>query len=210
MDDLNLSHIRVAKHLLIDVAWYKPGNFCQILIIEYKDIILNEKIPGAYIITNNKKYKLYNEILKSFKNIINQNGEYKIQFISITTDDEKALVKAVKNIFPNVIHINCFFHYKKDLNDYFNGDIGYVDTVLNNLKKKYNEFANLLDNYFIKYKYNYFINGDYNYSKIPKDVRSNSFLENYNTFLKKKLGKKNLSWIKFISFIKKESIRIRE
>lgn len=119
MDDLNLSHIRVAKHLLIDVAWYKPGNFCQILIIEYKDIILNEKIPGAYIITNNKKYKLYNEILKSFKNIINQNGEYKIQFISITTDDEKALVKAVKNIFPNVIHINCFFHYKKDLNDYF-------------------------------------------------------------------------------------------
>ena len=210
MDDLNLSHIRVAKHLLIDVAWYKPGNFCQILIIEYKDIILNEKIPGAYIITNNKKYKLYNEILKSFKNIINQNGEYKIQFISITTDDEKALVKAVKNIFPNVIHINCFFHYKKDLNDYFNGNIGYVDTVLNNLKKKYNEFANLLDNYFIKYKYNYFINGDYNYSKIPKDVRSNSFLENYNTFLKKKLGKKNLSWIKFISFIKKESIRIRE
>lgn len=72
----------------------------------------------------------------------------------------------------------------------YNGDIGYVDTVLNNLKKKYNEFANLLDNYFIKYKYNYFINGDYNYSKIPKDVRSNSFLENYNTFLKKKLGKK--------------------
>ena len=43
MDDLNLSHIRVAKHLFIDGTWYKPGNFSQILIIEYKDIILNEK-----------------------------------------------------------------------------------------------------------------------------------------------------------------------
>ena len=38
---------------------------------------------------------------------------------SITSDDEKGLVKALKLIFPNVLHINCFFHYKEDIIDYF-------------------------------------------------------------------------------------------
>lgn len=49
-----------------------------------------------------------------------------------------------------------------------------------------------------------------NYCKIPKDCRSNSFIENYNLYLKNKLGKKKtLTWIKFITFLKKESLRVR-
>ena len=42
------------------------------------------------------------------------------------------------------------------------------------------------------------------------DCRSNSYIENYNLYLKKNFGKKyNLNWNKFIRFIKNESTRIR-
>ena len=161
---------------------------------------------------------------------------------SIISDDEKGLVKALKFIFPNVLHINCFFHYKKDIIDYFkslgftkqkspdlylkskniinllgklpleyNGKIEYIDNILNKIKSKYPKFINIIDNYFIKYKYKYFISGEYNYNKIQKDCSANSYLENYNLYIKKILGKKyNLKWNKFINFLKDESERIRK
>ena len=45
---------------------------------------------------------------------------------------------------------------------------------------------------------------------MPIDCRSNSYLENYNLFIKKILGKKyNLNWDIFINFLKDESDRIR-
>ena len=28
-------------------------------------------------------------------------------------------MKVVKRTSPNIIYINCFYHYKKDLNEYF-------------------------------------------------------------------------------------------
>ena len=46
IDDLNISHIRQSKHLFIDGTWYKPNGYEQIfIIILYKDIIIEEKIP---------------------------------------------------------------------------------------------------------------------------------------------------------------------
>ena len=59
INDISISHIRKAKHLFIDGTWYRPDGFVQILIILYKDIITNEKLPGCFIIMNNKKYTLY-------------------------------------------------------------------------------------------------------------------------------------------------------
>ena len=45
---------------------------------------------------------------------------------------------------------------------------------------------------------------------MPVDCRSNSYLENYNLFMKQNLGKKyKLRWNVFIDFLKSESSRIR-
>ena len=63
IDDLNISHLRTSKHIFIDGTWYRPNEFEQILIILYKDVITMEKIPGCYIIMNNKKYEIYKEVL---------------------------------------------------------------------------------------------------------------------------------------------------
>ena len=125
IDELNLSHLRASKHLFLDGTWYKPGNFSQILIIQYKDIIINDHITGGFIIANNKKTKHYIKILKSFKNMLTDNNQRDLNLISITTDEEKALIKAIKLVFPNCIHINFYFHYKKDIIDYFRS-LGYT------------------------------------------------------------------------------------
>ena len=240
-DDLNISHLRQSKNLFIDGTWYKPNGFQQILIIQYKDIIIKEKIVGAYLIMNNKKFSLYYEVLNAFKNIITQNGKYKLNIKSITSDAEKALIKAIKKIFPNILHFNCYFHYKKDIKDYlkclgftkkknlnlylkskeivnhlgllpleYQGNIEAFDKFIIDLKSKYPDFINFFNNYFIKYKRQFFVSGEYNYNNLPIDCRSNSYIENYNLYLKRKLGKKyNLSWNKFLRFIKNESLRFR-
>ena len=47
-----------------------------------------------------------------------------------------------------------------------------------------------------------------NYNDIPK-CRTNNYIENYNGYLKKTLGRKRLiSWMTFINFIKNESVRV--
>ena len=61
-----------------------------------------------------------------------------------------------------------------------------VDKTLENIISTYPDFVNVIENYFKKEKYKYFINGQLNYNNIPKDCRSNSYLENYNCYIKKK------------------------
>ena len=54
----------------------------------------------------------------------------------------------------------------------------------------------------------FFKNFSLDYSKIPKDYRTNNYLENYNGYIKSQLGKNRIiNWVKFINFIKDESIR---
>ena len=60
----------------------------------------------------------------------------------------------------------------------------YIDYKLNELKSKYLNYVNFLENYFVKNKYIYFKNSNMNYSLIPNDTRSNSYLKNYNKFIK--------------------------
>ena len=68
-----------------------------------------------------------------------------------------------------------------------------------------------MTNYFIKNKRKYFIEKDYDYYHIPNDIKSNSYLEYYNKFIKKNLGgRKIVNWFNFISFLKNESKRIKE
>ena len=56
----------------------------------------------------------------------------------------------------------------------------------------------------------YFYNGDYIYSELPIGCRSNSYMENYNLFIKQNLGRKyKLWWDVFLKFLKFKSERIR-
>lgn len=85
----------------------------------------------------------------------------------------------------------------------YNVNLEYIDNILKNLETKFPEFENIFENYFKEFKYKYFKAGDYNYNKIPIDCPTNSYLENYNWYIKKNLGnKQNLSWKKFFNFIK--------
>ena len=64
---------------------------------------------------NNKKYEIYKEIFLALINILTQNHIYNLDFETITTDAELALIKAINFSFPMVRHFNCYFHYKQDL-----------------------------------------------------------------------------------------------
>lgn len=69
-------------------------------------------------------------------------------------------------------------------------------------------YNNYINNYFIENFENSFINEFYNYNIIPEDCKSNSFLQNYNNYLKQKLGKNMIiNCFTFLSFIKEESSR---
>ena len=83
--------------------------------IMYKDIITSEKYPAFYTLLNKNNFALYDLVIKSVKNIITQNNLYKLNINSITTGDEAALIKAIKNNFNFEYHFLCLFHYKENL-----------------------------------------------------------------------------------------------
>ena len=69
-------------------------------------------------------------------------------------------------------------------------------------------YKNFLNNYFLPNKIPYFNDNSLNYFNIPKDCRTNNFLENYNGYIKDKLGKyRTINWINFLNIIKEESSR---
>ena len=73
---------------------------------------------------------------------------------------------------------------------------------------KYPNHKNFFESYFITNKRKLFEDKSLNYYKVPKDCRTNSFLENYNCYIKQKLGKNRLiNWMNFLNFIKDERKR---
>ena len=82
---------------------------------------------------------------------------------------------------------------------------------LENIIKQYPLYDNFINNYFIENKLQFFKDNSLNYNLIPNDCRTNNYLENYNGFIKLKLGKNRvINWINFINFIKEESSRAIE
>ena len=82
---------------------------------------------------------------------------------------------------------------------------------INEFKHNLQIFNDFINNYFNVYKRPLLKLGYYNYNALQIDCRANSYIENYNLFLKKNLGKKyDLNWDLFINFLKKESSRIRD
>ena len=235
-NDENIIRIRKSKNYFIDATFHHPPEFKQMLILMYNDYIKNLKIPGIYIIMNSKKEELYDIIFDSIVNILTQNKNIELEVETIVTDQEKALINCVKKYFPTTQRISCLFHYKQDiirnlrlyglykkefkeeskkitrelgkLPFAYKGNIQYVKTFCDNLSNEKKAYSNYINNYFLPNKLPYFEDNSLNYYNVPKDARTNNFLENYNGYIKNKLGKfRTVNWVNFLNFIKEESDR---
>ena len=228
--------LKVSKNIFIDGTFHHPPGYYQLLIIMYKDIITSLKIPAFYILLNSKKEELYDIVFESIINNILKEDYNNLNFETIVTDQELALINSIKKFFPNTKRISCLFHYKQDIlrnlkkyglykQNYkaesdiivdrfglipllYKGDMKIFNQECDNLCKTYPRYHNFINNYFIKNKKEYFEDNSLDYSNIPKDCRTNSFLENYNGFIKSKLGKYRITnWVNFMNFLKEESQR---
>ena len=86
--------------------------------------------------------------------------------------------------------------------------MNYVESQLKNIIKENPLYGNFIENYFRKNKLPFFEDFSLNYHNVPKEYRTNNFLENYNGFIKSQLGKKRIiNWVNFIHFLKNESNR---
>ena len=179
---------------------------------------------------------MYEYAFQSVIDIITSKRAFDLNINTIITDSEKALINVIKKYFPNSQRISCFFHYKQDilrnLRNYglykkkdkeisniilkdlsklpfeYKGDIEYVKSRLKKISSKYPSYTNFINNYFTENKLEYFKDLSLDYSRIPKDCRTNNYLENYNGYLKNQLGKNRIiNWVNFIYFIKCESKR---
>ena len=232
----NIKRLRVSKNLFVDSTFHHPPEYHQLLVIMYKDIVTSLKIPGIYILMNSKEEYLYDLVFQSILRIIWLDNRENIKVETIVTDQDKALINVINKYYPNSQRISCLFHYKQDIlrnlrtyglmkknykNDslkilyelgnlpiYYKGDLEYIMKECKKLEKNYPIYKNFINNYFLKNKISYFEDNSLNYSLVPRDCRTNSFLENYNGFIKSKLGKyRIINWINFMNFIKNESCR---
>ena len=91
---------------------------------------------------------------------------------------------------------------------YYKGNINTFNEECKKIILKYPDYENFINNYFIKNKKQYFVDQTLNYNLVPTDCRTNSFLENYNGYIKSKLGKNRIiNWVNFLYFLKEESQR---
>ena len=63
----------------------------------------------------NKTEILYDLVFKAVIRLITQQNIFKLEFQTITTDTEIALINAVTNNFPEVHRLGCWFHLNQDL-----------------------------------------------------------------------------------------------
>ena len=106
---------RISKHLFIDGTFHHPVNYAQLLIILFKDTIISQYIPCFYVLISNKTEIMYDLIFKSIIRILTQNNLYQLNYETITTDTEIALINAININFPNSTRIGCWFHLKQNL-----------------------------------------------------------------------------------------------
>lgn len=111
----NLKRIKVSKNLFVDGTFHHPPEFYQLLIIMYKDVITNLKLPGIYILLNSKTELIYDLVFESLIKIIWYNNLMDIKVETIVTDQELALIKVIKKYFPNARRISCLFHCKQNI-----------------------------------------------------------------------------------------------
>ena len=111
----NIIWLKASKHIFLDGTFYHPPGFYQMLIIMYKDIITDLKIPALYILLNSKKEILYEIVFQKVINNILQETVSNLQYETIVTDQEIGQINETKKYFRNCQWISCLFHYKQDI-----------------------------------------------------------------------------------------------
>lgn len=95
MSDFHINRIINSSHLYIDGTFITTKDYYQVLVIMYYDNNSQKKIPGCFILINNKYESGYIKCLNEFKRLITIEDTYKIHLKSITVDFEKALINAL-------------------------------------------------------------------------------------------------------------------
>ena len=106
---------RKSNNLFIDGTFHHPKDFIQLLLLIFKDIITANYYPGFYCLMSNKTEELYDLIFKGIKRILTQQNIIQLNYSTITTDSEIALINSVKKNFENTHRIGCWFHLNQDL-----------------------------------------------------------------------------------------------
>lgn len=87
-------------HLLIDGTYFK-NNFC---VLNYFDSDLNHL--QYFRIVERENYYNYLTDLEFLKQL-------RINIISITSDGQKGLIKAISDVFPGIVHQRCVIHIQR-------------------------------------------------------------------------------------------------
>ncbi|BAU52110.1 Transposase, Mutator family [Mucilaginibacter gotjawali] len=91
---------KVKAHLLID-ATYFPNDLCLVLYYDH-DI----RYTQLYRMTDQERYEQMQEDLENLKKL-------GVNIASITCDGHKALLKAIRKVYPNVLIQRCLVHIKR-------------------------------------------------------------------------------------------------
>jgi len=92
-----------------------PQGFAQMLVIMTNDPVTHHPKPLAFILLSTKDEEGNIQALRGLKDLLINYGTRKINLQSITIDFEKAIINAVKFIFPEIKIIGCLFHFKNAL-----------------------------------------------------------------------------------------------
>ena len=109
--------LQSSTHWYVDGTFVYPNEFSQLIVILYRDDILEKRFPGLYALINNKKYEGYKFMFEKIKNIISLEGSVELKLESYTLDFEIALQKTFLEIFPKIRCIGCFYHYCRNLRE---------------------------------------------------------------------------------------------
>ena len=103
-------------HLLIDGTYFANG-LCLILYYDH-DI----RYVQLYRETNQEKYKEIKEDLENLKKL-------GVDVYSVTCDGHKAILKAVRKVFPQAIVQRCLVHIKRQTRNYLSSQPKIIQAV---------------------------------------------------------------------------------
>jgi hypothetical protein len=142
--------------LYIDGDWVKKGWKKKFETLIGREITLKEwkkmRYQSVYVIATKEKVILDFEVtdrLPTIEALIpllvrikNRFPEDKIQ--KIVSDEDKAIIGAVKSVFPEVIHSFCVFHQLKNVRKRYSDEFESVKNIPDNDKLVYNEICQLI------------------------------------------------------------------
>ena len=110
-----INRMKSTMHLYIDGTFITTKDYKQLIIIMFFDDSSKRKIPGCYILINNKTQNGYLKVFSEFKRIITLEETVSLNLKSISTDFEIGIINSIKILFPKIRHVGCLFHYVQSI-----------------------------------------------------------------------------------------------